>query len=548
MEAPNVSTPPGRCIVDTTLAIGVFSLILLMLATWIPHYLTWPWWPDLDAYSAIAQGWDEGILPYRDVTIFNFPGQIYLFWLLGKAFGWGRTAPVYVFDVGLLLGLGGAMAVWSRRRFVAYLPGLIGFVAILDYYLGQNYSNVAQRDWHGTLFTVLAILSLQTIKGHAAIVISALPFAVGLTIRPHEVLFLPAVALAINGAVRSSARVGKRPFRAWIVWGLLLGLFLALAFLPLIEAGLIPDLIRGVRIARYGGNYGQKGLRQIVAVLIREIQNQKYVLVALANFALAYRIGPEARRLVHPWIVALGIAILYRAIHPIDHGYLEQPLFLMFFLNLALLAWLASETFRDVHVARALGLLAILSIALGHWPSYCSPSCSLNALRYLGRRELPEEVPLGADQYLHPSSPGDVARTSGYSWPDYRAAVTYLRENTGKQTRVVNALKRLPFPPLNGPAGRITPWPCEAGMPYLWLLRGDTELRYAKALERLTDSVVVWVPGEVMYDPKSHEKVETPLLDHIILEHYAAEAKFGLIEIWRRRPQGSIPPSMSRLD
>ena len=69
------------------------TLCVVMLAEWLPHCLTWPWWPDLDAFAAIAQGWDAGIRPYRDVALFNFPGQIELFWLLGTSFGWGRTAP-----------------------------------------------------------------------------------------------------------------------------------------------------------------------------------------------------------------------------------------------------------------------------------------------------------------------------------------------------------------------------------------------------------------------------------------------------------------------
>ena len=31
----------------------------------------------------------------RDILAYNFPGQIYHFWALGKVFGWGRTVPLY---------------------------------------------------------------------------------------------------------------------------------------------------------------------------------------------------------------------------------------------------------------------------------------------------------------------------------------------------------------------------------------------------------------------------------------------------------------------
>jgi len=60
----------------------LITLCVVMLAGWLPHYLTWPWWADLDTLATIAQGWDAGIRPYRDVALFNFPGQIELFWLL----------------------------------------------------------------------------------------------------------------------------------------------------------------------------------------------------------------------------------------------------------------------------------------------------------------------------------------------------------------------------------------------------------------------------------------------------------------------------------
>ncbi len=54
------------------------------LATWIPHYLLWPWYRDSDTFATMAQSWDAGIRPYRDIRAYNFPGAIYLFWVLGK--------------------------------------------------------------------------------------------------------------------------------------------------------------------------------------------------------------------------------------------------------------------------------------------------------------------------------------------------------------------------------------------------------------------------------------------------------------------------------
>ncbi len=53
------------------------------LATWVPHYLFWPWYRDSDTFAILAQSWDAGILPYRDIRGYNFPGAIYLFWCSG---------------------------------------------------------------------------------------------------------------------------------------------------------------------------------------------------------------------------------------------------------------------------------------------------------------------------------------------------------------------------------------------------------------------------------------------------------------------------------
>src|SRR5436305_10828258 len=90
------------------------SAILVMicgvqLATWLPHYLTWPYWADHDTFAAVARAWDQGLLPYRDTRLNNFPGSVYLFYLLGKAFGWGRPIPFYGFAAGLLLGFGAVL-------------------------------------------------------------------------------------------------------------------------------------------------------------------------------------------------------------------------------------------------------------------------------------------------------------------------------------------------------------------------------------------------------------------------------------------------------
>ena len=93
-------------VLNGPLTIALILLCGFQLATWIPHYLTWPWFADHDVFATLALGWEHGQLPYRDLACNNFPGSIYLFWLIGKLFGWGRTVPFYAVDASFVLIFG----------------------------------------------------------------------------------------------------------------------------------------------------------------------------------------------------------------------------------------------------------------------------------------------------------------------------------------------------------------------------------------------------------------------------------------------------------
>ncbi len=98
-----------------------------------------------------------------------------------------------------LLTLGGFLLVWSRRTFGWTLPGWIGFAAVLSYYIGQDYATVAQRDWQAPLLAVLGLLGLQSWPSRGWRIGSGVLFGLAFAIRPHVVLFVPAAVLAIAG-------------------------------------------------------------------------------------------------------------------------------------------------------------------------------------------------------------------------------------------------------------------------------------------------------------------------------------------------------------
>ena len=129
-----------------------------LVLTWLPSYLTWPWQNDSEHFAMLAQLWDAGKLPYRDMFSTQFPGEIYIHYLLGKAFGWGNTAAYYAFDAALVIVFGILLVAWGRRRNGALLPGLIGFSTFLLYYVSQNTLVAGERDWHAAFLMLFCLL------------------------------------------------------------------------------------------------------------------------------------------------------------------------------------------------------------------------------------------------------------------------------------------------------------------------------------------------------------------------------------------------------
>jgi hypothetical protein len=496
-----------------TVAIGLLALGLL--ATWMPHYLTWPWARDVDTFATIAQSWDAGIRPYRDIRGYNFPGHIYLHWLIGLVFGWGHPTVFSALDAAALVALGCALWAWSRRRLGGPLPGLVAYVAFLGYYLGLEYHLVAERDWHATLAASLALMALESWPGRKALWVAAALEAAAFTIRPHAVLFLPAMAIAIAGQ--------PRPVRALAEWGAGLGLFVAAGFAPLAMQGLLDDLVSGLRVAAYGGPYSRATLATGLKVLTDEL-SQPWNPVLIATLAVLWVSDCDRRRSAATWLVALLAALAYPALHPVQHGYLWLMPALIGSIALALptarlssLAWIS----RPI---RVLGVLLILYEAVPQVPRFCLPRASLRALGTLARGTEPTVPPPGC---LHPWFRPDV---SHYRWSDYCQVLDYLRRETGPATQIANVLKHPPFPSLNGPVGRLSPFRAESGICWMWLVDLDLDAAFADALERTPDSVVVWSSAEIHAQPR----LKLEQVTAVIRRHYRPAARFGLIEVWRR--------------
>lgn len=514
------------------LAVLVGLICLVMLATWFPHFLTWPWWCDLDQFATAARAWEAGILPYRDLEDFDFPGPIYLLWPLGKLFGWGRTAPIYALDAVLVVLLGVRLLTWSRRRFGRSLPGLAGFLVFLGYYLGLDYTMVAQRDWQGPLFVVIGLLTLEAWPGRWGRLISAALMGLAMAFRPQVVLFLPALASAINEGARHLDEPWTRGVRPLAEWVAAFGCFTALAFGPLFWAGVMDDFVGRLRVASYGGSYNHLTLVRFTEGLHDHLDAWWTSWAVAAVVLLGLFGAPGDRRQARTWALASLSILLYRPLSPVHHQYLYHPWMLVWSIDVALIVNTLTSARTVLGPLRVLAVAALLVVGVGRIPPYCTVAGSLSAIPALVRGDEPIDSPPGSEAWFPNRNPD-----SYYQWSDYRKLLAYLRQ-TDPEIRVANVLRTLPFPTINGPTGRVTPFPAAGGVIHLALVDPDLEAEFARALEETPNVLVVWENDD--------SRVDTLFLCKDIVRTirriYQPIRQFGHFQVWARKdePQATV--------
>ena len=378
------------------LQIGLKGLLGLLCAglllAWVPHYLTWPWCRDAETFAVLAQSWDHGILPYRDIRAYNFPGATYLAWVLGKVFGWGHTAPLYAFDAACVVLLGPVMVAWSRRRLGDAVPGVIGYFALVVSYLGLTYELVAQRDWYTAFLLCLGLLLMQAWPGRWARFASALAAALALTIRPHAVLFFPALLWEVAFGVDASAFSTRTRLRAVAVWCSWFGLFVVLAFAPLVLAGIADDLVRGLRVAAYGGPYSKTTPANMIRSFAEQFESWRTDVPLAATLILASRRRSGLSGIARAWSVAWLGALFYEPIHPVHHLYLHLPLMVVSSITWTFAAsWLLASR----RISPPLCVLAFVFMIYQLMPArpwMCNPAASLEAAAHVVSRRDPDQV------------------------------------------------------------------------------------------------------------------------------------------------------------
>jgi hypothetical protein len=126
-----------------------------------------------------------------------------------------------------------------------------------------------------------------------------------------------------------------------------------------------------------------------------------------------------------------------------------------------------------------------------------------------------------------------------YDWSDYRAMLRYLRRWPSKETKVANALRA--DPAVLGWLGRLPAFPAES-IAWLRMVNPDDQARFAGALEAEPDSVVVWTPD----DDGPNPRFNIDRLESTIRRLYEPDARFGIIEVWRRKGAPASSGSIAR--
>jgi hypothetical protein len=165
------------------------------------------------------------------------------------------------------------------------------------------------------------------------------------------------------------------------------------------------------------------------------------------------------------------------------------------------------------------------------WPRFWDPVRSVEAVGLLARGAMPERAPNGAEAFFSPED-----GRSPYTWADYRRTIVDLRAATTAEVPVANLLRNVPFPAINGPAGRVTPLTAEGAMAYLLYVDPGVEVAYARALiEAPPGACVVWDPSRRSFAAELELSVVRPVLER----GYRPASRAGAIEVWRRR--GDVP-------
>lgn len=510
--------------------------ILLFTGVWVPENLLQPLWTDHEHLLVMARLWDSGQFPWTAMHTYQFPGEMELAWAFSQMVGWGNPIGFHAMDVLLSALFCSVTLVWSHRQFGHWGYGLATTIALVLLQASLPFTNVAQREAHATLMAMIAFLLPGTLeKRKVADLLSALFFAFGLAIRPHVILFLP-MMLAGFWWAESSRTDGrdsclKRALKRLPFWGLATIGFGLLFMEPVLGPWRTPTFMEALQFPiQQTGSYAKGPFAHWQAaawdyfIVSRHFW---FVAMSLAMTLLSRKAIWRQRGLVMLLVAFTGG--FYRMVHPVDHGYLRQPLqYLECMAAAVFMAWVVAH----LHYFKSWAWFAMLGLCLHvaepEWPLYVDVAYAPQAYQALLTGQPPSLSPPGSiDAYTADES------LYHYSWTNWNQMICWFRLETNPNTRILNLLSYHPFPSILGTVDRLPIGRLESIVLMNWFMYYDFDSEMVKSLENApAGSLVAW-DGERTNQDNIMRLVKTSATIRTL---YQKRIDFGEIEIWEKLP------------
>jgi hypothetical protein len=518
---------------------------------WIPEYLTQPLWTDHEHMVVMARLWDLGEFPWHAMRTYQFPGGMETAWFSGKVFGWGRPVGYFATSIGLLLVLCVVQVEWSRRNLGSRVFGFSGAFALMMVEASLPFTNVAQRDSHTIWLIMIAFLAPTAFGSRTfGICLSAIAYSLSLAFRPHAVIFIPLMICGIYWKEIIEANIDRPTIlsvparlirnRWTLAWAFACVIATLIFMSPVLGPNRTPEFLEAMKFPlTEPSDYSQGAFNAWKRIVKHSLTTDRHLIFLMLSIAMMVVPNPPKwKRMGLLLFVFWFCGGFYRAIHPVDHGYLKLPLqFLECLGGSVFPAWVLSK-YRSIP---AFAMISIFGFLATFAPPTNSPFVSIrewpaNLLDLAGIEPLIDS-PVGA-RHSYP----DQSRRYHYDWSDFKGAERWLRKNSDTSTRVLNLLSFQPYPAFLGTVDRLPIGRLESCVLMLWFKKFDFDTEIEASLRAApAGSIVIWDNERTNTDIRYRL---TKSADYI-RSNFVETVRFGEIEVWVKpqKPEQSVSES-----
>jgi hypothetical protein len=522
------------------LRICLLGALAVFGAVWIPEYLVQPIWTDHEHMLVMAQLWNSGEFPWTAMRTYQFPGGMEMAWLSARLFGWGNPVGVYATHLLLMGTVGAVLMKWSKNVLGHWGYGIVGLAALVSVEASLPFTIAAQRDTQTTLILILAMLSPMAFRRRSVgLVASAAAYAFALATRPHGLIFVPLVLcgifwLRLVGPLSPEStefderyETGfARPIDVWLI-----AFFFALAcFLsPILGPNRTPSFLEAMRFPfSQPGDYSRGAFALWENTVEDMFAYARHILFLVISVSMI--LVPNRRPWKRTGAVMLLVAFsggIYRAVHPVDHGYMKVPLQVWECLALSIFfAWVVSKARTEFAFTwfSAFGYLAMFAVPT--LPLYVNLQEWRDSVTRLVNETPMPNAPPGAS-HAYPREPNRYH----YGWSDWMHATAWLRAETDRDTRILNLLSFQPYPAFLGTLGRMPLGRLESLVMLNWFEKYDFDTEIIESLRQApSGSLVIWDSDRT----NSDNRAQIARSSVVIRELFREKARFGEIEIWQK--------------